>query len=43
MQNTHHEITATPEEFNTIRTLDFLWPLVRTKNVIHKLVKLLMH
>ena len=41
IQNTPHEFIVGTEELNTINALQLLWPLLQTKNVIHKLAKLL--
>ena len=41
IQNTPHEFAVGTEELNTINTLQFLWPLLQTKNVIRILAKIL--
>ena len=42
IQNTNHEFSATTEELNIIRALELLWPLLRSKNAIRMLAKLLV-
>ena len=41
IQHTNHEFSIVTEELNTIKALEFLWPLLETKNVIRILAKLL--
>ena len=41
IQNTPHEFAVGTEELNTIKALQWLWPLLQTKNVIRILAKLL--
>ena len=40
-QNTPHEFAIGTEELNTIKALQLLWPLLKTKNIIRILAKLL--
>ena len=42
IQNTNHEFSTLTEEVNIIRPLEILWALLRTKNVICMLAKLLI-
>ena len=42
IQNTNLEFSILTEEVKIIRMLELLWPLLRTKNVMNMLVKLLI-
>ena len=42
IQHTNHEFSVGTEELNTIKALQFLWPLLETKNNIRILAKLLI-
>ena len=41
IKNTPHEFAVGTEELKTIKTLQLLWPLLQTKNIIHILAKLI--
>ena len=41
IQNTPYEFAVGTEELKTIKTLELLWPLLQTKNIIRILAKLL--
>ena len=41
IQNTPHEFAVGTEELKTIKALQLLWPLMKTKNIIRILAKLL--
>ena len=41
IQNTPHEFSVGTEELKAIKTLQLLWPLLHTKNIIRILAKLL--
>ena len=41
IQNTPHEFAVSTEELKTIKALQFLWPLLQTKNILRILAKLL--
>ena len=41
IQNTPHEFAVGTKELKTIKTLQLLWPLLQTKNIIRILAKLL--
>ena len=41
INNTPHEFAVGTEELNIIKTLQLLWPLLQTKNIICILAKLL--
>ena len=41
IQHTNCEFSIGTEEFNTIKALELLWPLLETKNIIRILAKLL--
>ena len=41
IQHTNHELSIGTEELNTIKALEMLWPLLKTKNIIRILAKLL--
>ena len=41
IQHTNHKFSFGTEELNTIKALEFLWPMLETKNIIRILAKLL--
>ena len=41
IQNTPYEFSVRTDELNTIKALEWLWPLLQTKNIFRILAKLL--
>ena len=39
IQHTNHKCFVGTEELNTIKSLQLLWPLLKTENIIHILAK----